>query len=177
MLKKTIAYKDFNNEEVSEDHFFHLSKAELVELEMSHPGGLSEMLQNIIVSEDGKAIITEFKNIILGAYGKRSSDGRRFIKTQALRDEFESTEAYSTLFMELVTETDKAIEFVNGIVPSGLTEEAAKVTALAAAPELTEPEKTEPEVLNRVDILKMSQEEISQLGARISSGEIKLSDD
>lgn len=135
MLKKTIKYKDFNDEEVSEDFYFHLSKAELVELEMSHEGGLSESLQKIIAAQDGKGIITEFRNIILSAYGKKSPDGKRFIKNQELRDEFQSSEAYSELFMELVTDTDAAVEFINGIIPRDMREEAAK---LAAAPTPTE---------------------------------------
>ena len=130
MLKKTITYEDFNGETISEDFFFHLSKAELVELEMSHQGGLSESLKRIVAAEDGKGIIAEFKNIILGAYGKKSEDGKRFIKNQQLREEFESSEAYSELFMELVTNTDAAIEFINGVIPSGMAEEAAKIAAV-----------------------------------------------
>jgi hypothetical protein len=130
VLKKTITYEDFNGETITEDYFFHLSKAELVELEMSHDGGLSASLQRIIDTEDAKNIIAEFKNIILTAYGKRSDDGRRFVKNQTLREEFESTEAYSALFMELVTDTDAAVEFINGIVPAGMTEEAVKLAGI-----------------------------------------------
>jgi hypothetical protein len=172
VLKKTITYKNFNDEEVSEDYFFHLSKAELVELEMSHQDGLSEALQRIIEAQDGKAIIAEFKKIILGAYGKKSPDGKRFIKTQELRDEFESSEAYSTLFMELVTETDKAIEFINGIVPAGLEADAAKVTQLRAAPEEEKKDETtgEPRTVSRAEVTAMSQEELGQLGKDISVG-------
>lgn len=169
MLKKTITYKNFNDEEVTEDHFFHLSKAELVELEMSHQGGLSEALQNIIAAEDGKSIIAEFKKIILGSYGKKSPDGKRFVKTQEMRDEFESSEAYSTLFMELVTDTDKAIEFINGIVPQGLADDAAKVTQLRPA----EP-KPEPVVVSRAAVTEMDQAELEALGAKLASGEVIL---
>jgi hypothetical protein len=172
VLKKTITYEDFNGEEVTEDHFFHLSKAELVELEMSHQDGLSEALQKIVKAEDGKAIIAEFKKIILGSYGKKSSDGKRFVKTQELRDEFESSEAYSTLFMELVTETDKAIEFINGIVPQGLEQDAARVTQLRAAEE----PKPEPRVVTRAEITAMSQEDLAKLGADISAGTAKIAE-
>jgi hypothetical protein len=168
VLKKTITYEDFNGETVSEDHFFHLSKAELVELEMSEQGGLSEALQRIIEAEDGKRIIAEFKNIILGSYGKRSADGKRFVKNSQLREEFESSEAYSTLFMELVTDTDKASEFINGVIPQGMAEEAAKITQLEAVP------TPEPIIITRADMQAMSQEELVGLGDRISSGEVKL---
>lgn len=169
MLKRTITYEDFNGEQVSEDHFFHLSKAELVELEMSVAGGLSESLQKIIASEDGKEIIAQFKQIILGSYGKKSDDGRRFIKNQQMREEFESSEAYSTLFMELVTDAGKAAEFVNGIVPANLAQEAMKVTAgeLAAVPD---PPK-EPTIVTRAAIAEMSPDELKALGAQLSSGE------
>jgi hypothetical protein len=174
MLKKTITYTNFNDEEVTEDHFFHLSKAELVELEMSHEGGLSEALQRIVAAEDGKAIIAEFKNIILGSYGKRSADGRRFVKNQEIREEFESSEAYSTLFMELVTETDKAIEFVNGIVPQNLEEDAAKITQLRTVAEPAEP--VEARLVTRAEIIEMSQDEIEKLGQDISAGLAKIAE-
>jgi hypothetical protein len=174
VLKKTIRYKNFNDEEVEEDFFFHLSKAELVELEMSHQGGLSEALARIVAAEDAKSIVAEFKNIILTAYGKKSLDGRRFIKNQETRDEFTSTEAYSTLFMELVTNTNAAIEFINGIIPQDMAEEAAKVVstddrALAVAPPPEEP-KPEPRIVSQREIETMSALEFSELGKKIASG-------
>jgi hypothetical protein len=177
VLKKTITYEDFNGETVSEDFFFHLSKAELVELEMSQKGGLSEALERIIAAEDAKSIIKEFKNIILTSYGKRSDDGRRFIKNQELRDEFESTEAYSTLFMELVTDPNAAAEFVNGVIPKGMAEEAAKVVQPETKPELAAvSDVKEVKVVTKKDVEEMSPEEASTLGARIQSGEVKLSE-
>ena len=171
MLKKTITYEDFNGETVSEDFFFHLSKAELVEMEMSHDGGLADSLQKIIADQDGKSIIAEFKNIILGAYGKRSEDGKRFVKNATTREEFESSEAYSALFMELVTNADAAVEFINGIVPGNLGEETAKVTG--ADLEVVKPPK--PEVISRADVLKMSTEDMQKLGQRVAAGEVVIS--
>lgn len=178
MLKKTITFTDFNGNEASEDHFFHLSKAELVELEMSEKGGLSEALQRIIDAEDGKRIIAEFKKIILGAYGQRSEDGRRFIKNQQLRDEFESSEAYSTLFMELVTDAGKAAEFVNGIVPQGIAEDAAKIVGadLTVVPPAEPPGEIEPIMISRAALVEMDQAELEALGERLASGRAKLMD-
>ena len=173
MLKKTITYEDFNGDEVSEDFFFHLSKAELIELEMSHKGGLSEAMKKIIAAEDGKSIIAEFKNIILGSYGQRSDDGRRFIKNQQLRDEFESSEAYSTLFMELVTQTDKAVEFINGIMPTGLVDEAQKIAAGEKPALATVPE---PETMTKVEFDNLSTEDLRRLSPRIAAGELKIVD-
>lgn len=180
MLKKTITYEDFNGDTVSEDFFFHLSKAELVELELSHKGGLSEALKRIVAAEDGKAIISEFKSIILGAYGKRSDDGRRFIKNQELRDEFESTEAYSVLFMEMVTDAEAAAEFINGVIPKNLAEEAAKLARLES-PQPGQPSLaavaepvSEPRIITRAEVNAMSAEELQTLGDRVQSGELVI---
>jgi hypothetical protein len=172
VLKKTITYKDFNNEEVSEDFFFHLSKAEIVELEMSEEGGLSEALKKIIASQDGKEIIARFKEIILGSYGKRSPDGKRFVKNQQVREEFESSEAYSVLFMELVTDAGKAAEFVNGIIPKGMAEEAAKVTGADLA--VVEDPKPEPEIVTQAELDAMSVDDLRASANRIARGELKI---
>jgi len=169
VLKKTITYKDFNEEEVSEDFFFHLSKAELVEMELSHDGGLSAFLQKIVESQDGKEIVTEFKNIVMSSYGKKSSDGKRFVKNATIREEFESSEAYSTLFMELVTNTDSAVEFINGIIPRDMTEDMAKVTGADL-----EVVKSEPEIIRRSDMRNIP---LEQLVKRIQAGEVKIIED
>lgn len=118
MIKETITYVDYNNVERTEDFFFNLSKAELMEMEMSTSGGLVEMVNRIVAAQDAPAIIKVFKELILKAYGVKSPDGKRFEKSNKLRTEFEQTEAYSQLFMKLATDADAASKFVNGIIPS-----------------------------------------------------------
>jgi hypothetical protein len=117
MLKKTFTYVDFNGVERTEDHYFNLSKAELMEMELSTTGGLAEMINKIVNAKDAPAIVKVFKDLVLKAYGQKSADGRRFIKSKELSEEFAQTEAYSQLFMELATDADAAAKFVNGIVP------------------------------------------------------------
>jgi hypothetical protein len=117
MLKKTIKYTDFDNNERTEDFYFNLTKAEVTEMELSTEGGLVRMLEKIVQEKDAKRIIENFKDLVLRSYGEKSPDGRRFIKTQELRDAFAQTEAYSQLFMELATNAQASAEFVNGIVP------------------------------------------------------------
>ena len=117
MLKKTITYTDYNGVERKEDFYFNLSKAEIMEMEMSTAGGLAEMIQRIVDSKDNVAIIKIFKELVLKAYGKKSDDGRRFIKSKEISEEFSQTEAYSIIFMELAMDADAAAKFVNGIVP------------------------------------------------------------
>ena len=125
MLKETIKYTDYNGVERTEDFWFHLSKAELMEWEMGTTGGLTEMIKRIVDAQDAPAIIKIFKELVLKAYGQKSPDGKRFIKSEELATEFSQTEAYSQLFMELATDADKAAAFVNGIMPSDMVEKAA----------------------------------------------------
>lgn len=128
MIKKTITYTDYNGSERKEDFYFNLTKAELMEMELSTNGGLAEMIQRIIAAQDAPAIIKIFKDLVLKAYGQKSPDGKRFIKSKEISDEFSQTEAYSQLFMELATDSEAAANFVNGVVPSGLAEQANKIT-------------------------------------------------
>ena len=118
MLKKTITYVDYNGTERKEDFYFNLSKAEIMELEMGTTGGMVEMINRIVAAQDAPAIIDVFKKMILRAYGEKSADGKRFIKSKEISEAFSQTEAYSQLFMELATDADAASKFVNGIVPA-----------------------------------------------------------
>lgn len=174
MLKKTISYEDFNGKKIDRVCYFHLSKSELVELEMSRKGGLQAWIQHIIDSEDGKALIEEFKNLILASYGKRTEDGSGFTKSDELRWEFERTQAYDALFMELVTNAEKAAEFVNGIVPNNFEKEIAALTGSTSADdeakrvrELGDEQKTDnvfetsqPRVLTQAEIIEMDADEL-----------------
>ena len=117
MLKKTITSVDFNGNERTEDFYFNLTKAEVMEMEMSTVGGLSEMIQKIVSAQDTPSIIKVFKDLILRSYGEKSADGKRFIKTPEMAEAFSQTEAYSVLFMELATDAEAAAAFVNGIIP------------------------------------------------------------
>ena len=130
MLKKTITYTDYNGVERKEDFYFNLSKAEIMEMEMSTAGGLAEMINKVVATQDSVAIIKIFKDLVLKAYGEKSADGKRFIKIDAdgrkLANDFAQTEAYSILFMELATDADAAAKFVNGIIPADVAEAANK---------------------------------------------------
>lgn len=131
MLKKTITYTDYNGTERTEDFYFNLSKAEIMEMEMGTTGGLAEMISRIVAAQDAPAIIKIFKDLVLKAYGQKSPDGKRFIKSEELSTEFSQTEAYSQLFMELATNAEEGAKFVNGIVPSDLSK-VAKQNAIPA---------------------------------------------
>ena len=117
MLRKPITYTDYNGNERTEDFYFNLSKAEVMEMELGVVGGMTQMLNKIVSEQDGRKIMEVFKDIILKAYGEKSADGKRFAKSKELSDAFSQTEAYSNLFMELATDPEAAAAFINGIVP------------------------------------------------------------
>lgn len=121
MLKKKITYTDYNGVERTEDFYFNLTKAEIMEMELSISGGLSETIQRVVEAKDSPALIKIFKDLILKAYGEKSMDGKRFVKSEEISTSFSQTEAYSNLFMELATNDEKAAEFVNGIIPADIS--------------------------------------------------------
>ena len=133
MLKKTITYTDYNGVERKEDFHFNLSKAEIMEMEMSTSGGLTELINRVVETQDTPTIIKIFKDLILKAYGKKSLDGKRFIKNKEISEEFSQTAAYSILFMELATNADAAAAFENGIIPADAAAELAKQQATTPA--------------------------------------------
>lgn len=133
MLKKTITYTDYNEVERTEDFYFNLTETELMEMELGTAGGMAEMIQKIVAAKDAPAIIKIFKDLVLHAYGVKSPDGKRFIKNDQIREEFSQTQAYSKLFMELATDDVAAANFVNGIMPAKLAEQAKQQGMLPKA--------------------------------------------
>lgn len=202
MLKKTIKYTNpFTDEEVSEEHYFHISKADLVQMEMEEHGarykkdgqeltGMQAKLQRIIDSQDGRAIMGELRDIIRRSHGRK--DGDRFIKTATTWEEFSSTEAYSQLVFDLCTDAVAAAEFMNGIIPNNLEQIAAEVRAIAEKEEGEEPTsvpaiaenggakaqssvpetKVEPRVITPAEMADMNAEDLK---AGLADGRYKFS--
>lgn len=127
MISKNISYTDFNGVERTEKFYFHLSEAELTELNVSYPGGLSSYINRISETDDQAEIVAIFKKIVSMSYGIKSDDGRRFQKSEEITRDFLETNAYSELFMELASNADAAIEFINGLVPADLAERSKKM--------------------------------------------------
>lgn len=122
MLKKEITYTDYNGVQRTEDFYFNLSKAEVIEMEVGVPGGLEEMIDKICKELNGKAIMEFFKGFILKAYGVKDPEGKRFIKSEELSTAFSQTEAYTELFVELCTDAKAAATFVNAVIPKHIKE-------------------------------------------------------
>lgn len=117
MLKKTITYTDYNGNERTEDFYFNLSKAEIVEMEMSISGGLTQMINKIVAEQNNPELFKLFKDLIMKSYGEKSLDGKRFVKSVEISTNFTQTEAYSVLLEEFMSNASTAAAFVNGIIP------------------------------------------------------------
>nr|DAE25262.1 MAG TPA: hypothetical protein [Siphoviridae sp. ctWWc42] len=126
MLKKTITYTDYDGVERTEDFYFNFTEAELMEWQLVTNGGLTSYVQKIVDAKDQPRLITLFKELLLKAYGVKSDDGRRFIKSEEISEEFSQNPAYSILYMELVTDDKVAADFVNGIIPAKLSEQVSE---------------------------------------------------
>lgn len=129
MLKRDITYEDFNGDTVTEVFYFNLTKSELIELQVSYDGGLEAVIQRIVKAEDLRALVSEFKKLILLSYGERTADGKRFVKNDDVREAFSQTAAYDKLFVELSTDDEAAVKFVEGIMPFDMVQEAKKAEA------------------------------------------------
>lgn len=134
MLKKTITYTDYNGTERKEDFYFNLSSAELTEMELSVAGGYDTYLTRIINAKDVPSVAKIVKEIIFKAYGEKSLDGKRFIKSEELSTAFSQTEAYSELYMELATSDDACAIFVNGIIPKDAANKIKNISEIPVSP-------------------------------------------
>lgn len=128
MFSDTITYTDFNGEETTETFYFHLSASDIARIELSHQGrgksGMVEELNRIIKKQNGAEIVAAFETFVLDSYGARSEDGRRFIKTEAVYDEFRWSNAYDVFFLKLVTDAEFGAKFINGLLPEDLQAQA-----------------------------------------------------
>ena len=137
MLKKTITFEDFDGNERTEDFYFNLTEAELTDLELSVSGGFGSLIDKITKTQDVPEIMKIFKQIIKLAYGIKSPDGRRFEKSEAIYNDFAQTNAFSQLYMELASDEQKASDFINGILPKKILDQAKSIQKNGDAPALT----------------------------------------
>lgn len=192
MLKKSITYTNpFTDQEVTEEHYFHLSKADMVEMQMESlhepevldPAtgekleGFRAKLQRIINSKDGVAVLEVVKDMIRRTYLRR--DGDNSVKNAEITKEFVSTEAFSQLLFDLCTDAEAQADFMNGVMPKNLEQEAAKIAARAAAAEnvtndasSTQFQAPEPKLLTRAEMIEMSNDELT---SGLTEGRYKLS--
>ena len=122
MLTKTITYQDFDGNDITEEFCFNLTKSELTKMQLSKDGGLAEWLERMINSRNNKEIMNAFEQILLKAYGIRSDDRKRFIKSEEISREFQQTNAYDILFMDLIENETKMADFINALMPKDVSD-------------------------------------------------------
>lgn len=132
MYKITESYTDYDGNERKEDFYFNFTEAELAKMELSVTGGLTTIIQKAIDARDVPSLIKIFEDLISKSYGQKSLDGRRFIKSPEILEEFKQTEAYSQIYMRMATDEKAAAEFVNNVMPkktlnASASQEKAKV--------------------------------------------------
>lgn len=126
MLKETVTYTDYNGKEQTEDLYFNLEKHELIDLAFDLPDDIivadeetGEIKENHMVEKLGdKGIYKFIKDVIKKAYGVKSADGRRFIKSDELTLEFTQTPMYDSILTKLTSDNDAATKFINTVIPA-----------------------------------------------------------
>jgi hypothetical protein len=132
MLQREFTYKGYDGEMHTDTWLFNLTQADLLKLNMGSFGGLDDLMKRMIREDRPKELVDMFEALILSAVGEKSPDGRRFIRTQEIRDEFYQTEAYSQLFTELVTNQEKLKAFVLAIIPDDVSAKILENEAMEA---------------------------------------------
>lgn len=120
MIKKPITFKDYNGETRTESHYFHLNKVELSKMYVGVDGGYDEFLKRIVEAKNTSAMLNVITDLVENSYGIKDLDGKRFRKSKELTDAFIQSPAYEALFVELVSDVDKMVEFVKGILPDDI---------------------------------------------------------
>lgn len=125
MIKKVIAYEDYDGNMREDIAYFNLTKSELRELEWSIPGGLVAKLNEMLANpeENVAGMMRILKTLIIASYGEKSADGKRFIKERDgvnLGDEFATSAAFDVLFDELLSGEDTVNEFISGMLPKSV---------------------------------------------------------
>lgn len=127
MLKKSITFYNFDGEEVTEEFYFNMTKAEIIKLELSEDESFQARIERIQKpGTKGRDVLETFDMIIRQSYGVRTPEGK-FVKRPDHFEEFLASEAYSNLLFEISTNAQKAAEFVNGIMPKDIEGEMKKM--------------------------------------------------
>lgn len=128
MYCKKIEFEDYDGNKRVEDHYFHLNRAEIIKwLTTNGEYTLDKLVMRLSSEKNGKKIMEIFESLIKLSYGRKSLDGRKFEKSEEIWNDFYQTEAYSELFTELVTDANKAADFVNRIIPKSLADDVQKI--------------------------------------------------
>ena len=131
MLTLPLTYDEpFTGEEVTKNHFFNLTLAELNEInaDMSGNNLIVRMKAMQAADPDMAQTFQTLRDLVHVSYGQRveGANGPEFIKTETGKSAFLSSEAYSALMQQMSTDADFATKFVNGVMPKRLLDQLDK---------------------------------------------------
>jgi len=133
MVIKRIGYDTYDGEHLEENFYFNLTKTEAMTLQVSKDGGFEQYLKKIIDAHSGREIMDTVRSIILLAYGEKSPDGKRLMKSDEIRQNFECSPAFDALFTELVLDDKKMSAFINEVMPKDMESFVDKLNKKAEA--------------------------------------------
>ena len=76
MLKKTMTTVDFGGTERTEDYYFNLTRAEIMEMELNTEGGFVQMINRITAAQSQLELAKLFKQLLCPRPGAPRPDGR-----------------------------------------------------------------------------------------------------
>jgi hypothetical protein len=126
VIKLPITSCDIDGVEFTKEYYFNISIPEATELTLSMDGGFVTYMQQIVDKKSGAELIQAMANFVKLSYGVRNEDNQ-FEKSERATAIFLASDAYSELFMRLVTEADFAANFITGLFPKDLQERVARM--------------------------------------------------
>lgn len=129
MIKKTISYTDFDDVKRTEDFWFHLGKAGIVEIEAATNGlGLEAWIKQVLRDQNVQAVLDMYKRMIGLAVGKRTPEGR-FVKSREITEDFVNSEAYGELLQEMFQSPNAGSDFLRSLLAKDVLATVEEVQA------------------------------------------------
>ena len=138
MFSREFEYTGYDGQPKKDTYWFNLSEAELYEIELSSIRGFTGEMTKLMKEERTKEIVDAFKGIILSSVSVVSPDGRKFLKSEDIKEDFYRSKAYSQLFVELVSSGEKLAEFLKGAIPEDIRKAMEEKEVEEAATQKTE---------------------------------------
>lgn len=117
MLKQQVKYEDFDGNIQNETLYFNMTRMELIALQSRYgKEDMEKYIETLIADKDLEKMYELLNDVVLTSYGIRSEDGKRFIKNDQIREEFQQSLAYEALIEDFHDDSRKVLEhFVAGI--------------------------------------------------------------
>jgi hypothetical protein len=127
VFKRDITYIDFNDETQTETLYFNLTMAEMAELNFEFDEGFESFVKQAALEKNNKRLFSMFKLIMAWSYGRRTPDGKGFVKKKEWLDELFSGRAYEELFLWLFTSEANASQFYIDVMPKDIEKRLAEI--------------------------------------------------